>query len=133
MLFHSEFFWPSGVCIRTISTIIGIGTAGLFVCVWGQEKRPTFFECTFHATCVHLHSSAFVCVQNIKCPDAFRHKWISASGCVFCSRTFRMYYMCMISADTKPGVYIGPCIHLVFNPLPLMRRYRNQSSDEERS
>ena len=92
MLFHSEFFWPSGVCIRTISTIIGIGTAGLFVCVWGQEKRPTFFECTFHATCVRLHSSAFVCVQNIKCPDAFRHKWISASGCVFCSRTFRMYY-----------------------------------------
>jgi len=36
--------------------------------------------------------SAFVCVQTIKSPDASRRKWISASGRVFCSRTFGMYY-----------------------------------------
>jgi len=32
-------------------------------------------------------------VQTIKSPDASRHKWISASGRVFCSRTFGMYYI----------------------------------------
>jgi len=32
-------------------------------------------------------------VQTIKSPDASRRKWISASGRVFCSRTFGMYYM----------------------------------------
>ena len=37
-------------------------------------------------TCVH--ASVFVCIQNIKHPDALSHKRISASGRIFCSRTF---------------------------------------------
>ena len=44
------------------------------------------------SVCVRVHASAFVCIQTIKSPDASRRKWISASGRVFCSRTFRMYY-----------------------------------------
>ena len=45
---------------------------------------------------VRVRASAFVCVQTIKSTDASRHKWISASGRVFCSRTFGMYCSCTL-------------------------------------
>jgi len=45
-----------------------------------------------HVQVCALHASAFVVVQKTKCPDASKHKWISASGCIFYSRTFRMHH-----------------------------------------
>jgi len=92
MLFHSEFFlaiWS----LYTYHLYNNWNWYSWSVCVClGSGEETNFFECTFHAICVRLHSSAFVCVQNIKRPDAFRRKWISASGCIFCSRIFGMYY-----------------------------------------
>ena len=45
-----------------------------------------------HVQVCTLYASAFVVVQKIKCSDASKHKWISASGCIFCSRTFGMHH-----------------------------------------
>ena len=42
--------------------------------------------------CVCIRPRACICAQKIKRPDASRHKRISVSRRVFCSRTFGMYY-----------------------------------------
>ena len=63
----------------------------------------------FACVCVRPH--VCVCVQKIKHPDASRHKRISASRRVFCSRTFGMYYrwlhlqwVCCSSVETSTNV-----------------------------
>ena len=43
---------------------------------------------------VHVRASAFVCVHIIKSPDASARIISDASGRVFRSRTFEVYYIC---------------------------------------
>ena len=55
--------------------------------------------------CLHLNLRTSVCVQTIKSLDASRCKWISASGHVFCSGTFRMYYKQVMCAQPSYLLY----------------------------
>ena len=72
----------------------------------GRDSRPKHITAwTWNGSWRFLHVSAFVCVVirlraciciqkiNLKSPDMSRHSWNSASRCIFCSKTFGMYYI----------------------------------------
>ena len=65
--------------------------------------RPRVSTSACECPCLHLR--ARVCVQTIKSLDASRRKWISASGRVSCSRTFRMYYKLVMCAQPSYLLY----------------------------
>ena len=76
------------VCVRCVRA-----SKYIYVCVRVRASASACERLRPRAcVCVRVRASAFVCVQTIKSPDASRRKWISASGRVFCSRTFGMYY-----------------------------------------
>ena len=52
--------------------------------------------CASVSACVCPHASVHICIQKIKRLDASIHKRISASRHVFCSRTFGIYYTCIL-------------------------------------
>ena len=70
----------------------------IYVCVCACISvcmHPRAFSCVCASVCMDvsawmcLHSSVFICIQHIKHLDMFRRKWISASGRIFCSKTFQ--------------------------------------------
>ena len=78
-----------------------------FVCVCicvCLHLRVSAFACVCICVCLLLHTCicvcvrlhACVCAQKISDLDASRHKRISASRHIFCSRTFGTYYVYMI-------------------------------------
>ena len=79
----------------------------------GASTSVSTCECLHPCVSVRVHTSAFVSVQTIKSPDMSRHKWISASGRVFCSRTFRMYYIYIVDWMYRIATDIGGVFNFV--------------------
>ena len=77
---------------------------------------PVAFD-AFASSCMRLHlrarvcvrTSAFGCVQLIERLHEFRRGWISASGCVFCSRTFGMHYKQNFRVSSRRFLPITTC------------------------
>ena len=63
--------------------------------------------------CIHLAMSICVCMH-VRL-SVFRCTWISASGCVFCSRTFAMCYTCtwMLGECMEGTLSVKPHVGIV--------------------
>ena len=79
-LLYCLYDWYANI-VRPESPLANVLTPGSSACV-----------CVCVCVRLRLCASACVCTQKIKHSDASRRRKISASRCVFCSRTFGMYY-----------------------------------------
>ena len=96
----------SSLCVRLVTSIFPCVHTFASACICVHLRASACVcVCPYAFACVCLHSSVFICIQNIKRLDTFRRKWISASGCIFCSRTFSMYYNSLDNSYTFRAVF----------------------------
>ena len=85
---------------HTLNTVHSSSNVRLRLCAFMFAAALAYVHACVRASasaCVRVNLRACICV----CPRSFacmrlRHIWISASGCIFCSRTFGMYNRCWL-------------------------------------
>ena len=92
------------VCLRTCMYVCVRAHTCAFVHV---RLRPCPYICvrTLASAFVRVRASAFVCVHIIKSPDASARIISDASGRVFRSRTFEVYYISLLCSTNVYTLY----------------------------